>query len=286
MSESNLKLKITRLKKENGQAVNRKKVGLLFGLLAGISFAIGAYGMDAVILVSSNGMYPFLRFIPALILCSLIGMLAGFLSGFIDQLLVNALIWGLAGFALSKITGYLVINWPNLFFEKFHPELLSLTNYVSNAGLETRLNLMTIIVTLFGIGAGLLYSTLLDESSTSGYQFKRFAPMLIWGIAFLIVAFVGDSILNQPLRSPLRTLDNMIQYQLDHEAEGIDDQTVRDLHLRALRAVTDMLDRPRKLLIKDFDVMMITVNVLVDFDGTWVNCSMLNSQGGTCKVLE
>ena len=119
MSESNLKLKITQLKKENGQAVNRKKAGLLFGLLAGIFFAIGAYGIDAVILVSSNGMYPFLRFIPALILCSLIGMLAGFLSGFIDQLLVNAFIWGLAGFILSKITGYLVINWPNLFLKNF-----------------------------------------------------------------------------------------------------------------------------------------------------------------------
>ena len=286
MSESDSKLKLTRLDQKNAQAVNRKTSGLLFGFLAGIFFAIGAYGIDALILLSSHGAFPFMRFIPALILCGLVGMLAGFLSGFIDQLLVNALIWGIAGFVLSKITAFLMISWPNQFFLRYQPELLHLTSYEVNAGIETRLNLVTIIVTVFGVGAGLLYSTLLEESSTSGYQFKRFAPMLIWGIAFLVVAFVGDSILNQPLRAPLKTLDNMIEYQLAHEAEGIDDQTLRDLHLRALKGVSDMLDKPRKLIVKDYDVMMVMVNVLVDFDGTWVNCSMLNSQGGTCKVLE
>ena len=286
MSESKPQIKFTPLDKNADEVVNRKKIGLFFGFLAGISFAIGAYGIDAVILAFSNGLYPFMRFIPALVLCGMVGALAGLLTGFVDHLLLNALIWGSAGFVFSKITGFLLINLPNLYFEHFYPELLGMTAYEYNAGIETRLTLVLIIVTVLGVIAGLLYSNLVEESSTSSYHFGRFAPVLIWVIAFIGVAFIGDSILNQPLRSPLKTLDYMIQYQLDHESQGIDDQTLRDLHLRALKSVSDILDRPRKLIIKDYDAMMVTINVLVDFDGTWVSCSMLNSQGGTCKVVQ
>jgi len=62
-------------------SVNDRKqlVGLLFGLTAGLAFSVFAWGVDGLVLAGAHGAYPWVKFIPGLIISLIGGGLVGWL---------------------------------------------------------------------------------------------------------------------------------------------------------------------------------------------------------------
>ncbi len=86
----------------------RTNLGLLYGLLAGIFFTLEAWGMDAVILLRHDVTLPFLKFLPALLICVPTALLAGFLTAKYENGLLSFLLWA----GLAVLYTYTVINIP------------------------------------------------------------------------------------------------------------------------------------------------------------------------------
>ena len=139
---------------------------------------------------------------------------------------------------------------------------------------------------MISVFAGLLVGSFIEESSHAGYPFKRWGPILLWLVAFGGAALIGDSYLIKPMRESTVILNNLIQYQLDHEDEGISNEVMLNLRLRGLRGISDILHKPRKLIASEYDTMMVAIKVMVDFDGTWARCVMVNRTLGNCKAVE
>ncbi len=59
---------------------DRRKAGLRFGLIAGASFALGAWGIDAAGLLQSHALIPWLKLVLGLVVALPVGSLAGWLA--------------------------------------------------------------------------------------------------------------------------------------------------------------------------------------------------------------
>src|SRR4030065_2140159 len=58
----------------------RLRLGLIYGMVAGLAFALLTWGLDAWLLVRANATYPWVKFIPGVIICINSGGLAGWLT--------------------------------------------------------------------------------------------------------------------------------------------------------------------------------------------------------------
>ena len=59
----------------------------------------------------------------------------------------------------------------------------------------------------------------------------------------------------------------------------------REKHLSAVKDFTDLMDSQRDLTVIAFDRDMGQVDVLVNFNGMWVRCSVIYNQPVFCKRI-
>ena len=61
----------------------RKKnlfMGLVYGLTAGFAFAFFAWGLDAIMLLRAHAAFPWVKFIPGMLICTVAGGLVGWVT--------------------------------------------------------------------------------------------------------------------------------------------------------------------------------------------------------------
>jgi hypothetical protein len=168
----------------------------------------------------------------------------------------------------------------------FDPALSPLVQYSVSNSLQGRIQFITVVITLTFIFASILLAHLIEVSSTANRWLERLWPIVAWALFFAITGLTADTLIHEPLRTPLIVTDDTIQFMRDHEKDEIDGTVARTMHLRAFEPVKEFLHQPRRLILADYDDSIVQVNVLIDFDGTWVRCSMLDNQLGVCKVLD
>jgi len=107
----------------------RNKLGVLYGLTAGLFFTLAAWGMDALILSRYNGSLPLLKFLPALLICLPTAVLAGYLTAKFENGLLSLLLWT----GLAVLFTYTVINLPTKFspwlFNKIKPDYAAIIKF-------------------------------------------------------------------------------------------------------------------------------------------------------------
>ncbi|MCJ7624690.1 MAG: hypothetical protein MUO76_14405 [Anaerolineaceae bacterium] len=265
---------------------NRKLFSLVYGILAGLGYAIGAWGVDAVYLSNAHGIMPLAKLAAGGVICIIVGLLAGILTRMIDRVWSSVIIWTAAGFTFSWLATRMQYTGMYMIFGWLRPELQSLVNYTIDLGVKTRSTLTIIIALVVSVVGGLLFGTFVEDSSNASYPSRRWGPIILWLLAFAGAGLLGDSYINQPMREATVVLDSLIQYQLDHQDEGISDEVMLNLRLRGLRGISDIIHKPRKLLASEYDSMMVAIKVMVDFEGTWARCVIVNGTLGNCNPLE
>jgi len=58
----------------------KQKAGLLYGLAAGLAFAIFTWGVDAFLLACAHGVFPWVNFVPGLVIGLVSSALVGWLT--------------------------------------------------------------------------------------------------------------------------------------------------------------------------------------------------------------
>ena len=256
---------------------------ILIGVLAGLGFALGFWGIGAFSSLGAHGLFPFAKFLVGGLACILVGLLAALLTWRLSPVLLHVVLWALVGVAFNRLSLFVTFPWMEHILGWLDPATQALASYPLEYGVTTRGTLLLVIMVVAGILAGFLSSGFIDEAATSS-GFRRWMSLLVWMAAFMGVGMLGDSLNQKPMRQAVQVVDDAIKYANAHTDEELTPEVRLRMGLNGLRPIEDLLEQPYRLIPAGYDQMMVFIKVLVRFDeDTYAMCSVLNNSMGTCK---
>jgi len=266
---------------------NKRRYGFWYGTVLGLSFSVFSWGIDGSLLNAHHGMYPWLKFIVGMIICTLVGGLAGWLSSKTNKPLFSMIIW----LVTASVFAWLTVNLPILIFPRLlsiiEPQTSRLLNYVYYEGFGARVGVSYTWLAIFIALAGLLQIPSSDSAVFSTSLFGKAGPILVVIVLTAIGGtMVDNGLINEPLRSSVISTDNTIQFILDNRGKEVDNAEARKMHTGAFRAVEDSVTVQRELIVRSYDDLLGDLNILIHFEKDWVECQVLYSQPNRCKVLD
>ncbi|HYN89175.1 MAG TPA: hypothetical protein VER55_11620 [Ardenticatenaceae bacterium] len=264
----------------------RRRFGLLYGVLAGVAFALVAWGWDAIGLAGAHGFLPWAKLALGVVPSVALTMLVAWVATRIDRRPVSLLLWVLAGVALALLATRVALQGSAALFGLADPQLRELINYPFTEGIRARQGVAIVLLGALGLLAGLFADLFVEGSTTAIDPIGRWGPVLVWSVIFVVAGSVADGLINSPFRAPVVVIDDLVQFALDIEGTDVDRAVRIERHVGALNAVEELLHRPRRLLLGDYDSTLSLANVLIDFDGTWATCSVIVGQPSYCRPLE
>jgi hypothetical protein len=263
----------------------KRRVGMAYGMTAGLSLAASAWGMDGYLLSQANALYPWLKLIAGAILCAAVGGLAGWLVARFEKGILALLFY----LGASLVFAWLIVYLPLQIFPRIvswlDPETGGLLNYIFYENFNARFTVAFVWVALFVFLAGILQIPLTEPAVFSTSFFGKITPLLVCSVIMLISGTILDTVTNEPLRSPILEMNETIKFSLDHRGEEVDRALAQAMHMTSLRGIQDVIDQPRRLIVGSFDQWLGQVNILVRFGDTWVDCITVYNQPSFCKSV-
>lgn len=265
--------------------VNRKKqvAGVLYGLAAGLAFAVFVWGLDAWQLAQAHGAYYWVKFAPGLLLSLVSGALVGWLTVKLQNSFFSVLLWIVLALFFSRLTYWLSIQLAPRIIRLFNGALGNYLDYPHHKALEQNYWFGFASIVIVAIICGLLENILIDQALFSTGRFALVVPLVVCMMGFGLAGTSADSLANKPLRDPILKVDELLQFAYDNSGKEVSAEVARKMHLGAVSTIEGYLSRERKLILSNFDNAMGQIDILVDFDGRWVKCTTIYSQITMCK---
>jgi hypothetical protein len=270
---------------ENKIKVQKQKYGLVYGMVAGLAFAVSLWGYDGYVLSRVHAYFPWVKFMAGSLLTMAVGGLAGWLVSRFERTLLGILFWFAAAGALAWLTALVPIVITPALMGVLEPKLRSLLNYTIYDNLSTMVGVAFawIVIAVFIIAT--IQLPLIEQAVFSTSVVGKIAPSLVCAILMLISGAITDSLNNQPLREPIANLDKTIQFSLNTRGKDVDPKAAREVHLASLRDVQNVVVESRRLIVSRYDQYLENVYVVVNFNGNWVECSTAFSHPLMCKSI-
>jgi len=132
--------------------------------------------------------------------------------------------------------------------------------------------------------AGLLQLTLVEMAAHATAPAGRVAPYLVC-ITIILLGSGLSNLVNEQLRAPLVATNTLIQFAQDNQGRNVDPEVARKMHLGSVRAISSLINLPRRLFLGRFDAGYGQVEVLIDFAGTWARCNTIYGQPTFCQPI-
>jgi hypothetical protein len=267
--------------------MSRKKqmAGVLYGLAAGLAFAIFAWGIDALLLARAHGAFAWVKFIPSIFICAASGALVGWLSMLVQRVWFTFLIWLAQALFFAHLILWLPLKLAPPLIKIFNPALGDFLKYPYYPELQQNLWFGFVFIAAVSIVCALLEGILIDQALFSSGKFALIVPLVVASMAFALIGKTTDSLLNKNLRDPILSVDRVIEFALENEGKEVPSEVARKMRLFALNQVSEAVTSQRTLILSNFDEMMGQVDVLVDFDGQWVKCPVIWNQVSVCSTV-
>jgi hypothetical protein len=265
----------------------KRSYGFWYGVVLGFGFSVFTWGTDAYILTGLHGLLPWVKFVVGSILYTGIGGIAGWLSARGNKPVYALFFWLVAAFAFARLT----VNIPL----KFVPQILSiiapatsgLLHYVYYPDLGARVGLAYTWIGIFVAIAGLLQLPMSESAVFSDSRGGKIFPMLVCVVLMSICGTIVDNgLINESLRSAIKATDNTIQYVIDNRGKEVDLAEARQMHAGAFRTIQDAVTQKRKMIVSGYDKTLGDVDILIQFESSWVECQVLYNQPVSCKLIE
>lgn len=271
------------IENSNSLALEKQRLGLLYGLFAGLALTVTTWGMDAFLLWQAHAAFAWARFLIGGLASITAFGLAGWLTMRYEKGLLAALFWLIAAFIPANLAVWMIFDGWAFILSFLEP------------GLATRFTipvyeygpLSGLMMAIFSVGAviaGILEIPSLGQTLLSSAAGGLVGPLLLAILASAAVGLIVDNALHVKLRESILNLDRTIQFVADNDLEKIDKATAREMRVAALKPVIDIVQKPRRLLIASFDQITEQVGIWVDFDGDWVFCYTVSNQVVNCKL--
>jgi hypothetical protein len=264
----------------------KRKFGMLYGMIAGLAFAVSSWGWDGFILSKSHAYFPWTMLITGVIFCAILGGTIGWLTARSESSLLGVIFW----IILSLFFAWLMIALPMkitpFIVSKLDPRLGALLlNYEKDMEFTFRFGISLAWVIPFTLIVGILQLPITEPAVFSTSNFGKIAPLIICIVLMSISGVIADNLINAYFRAAISSLDNTIQFVLDNKNnENVDLALAREVHARALSDVEEYVQESRHLFVGSYDEYLGDLHVLVKFDDHWVDCNVLYSQPVSCRV--
>ncbi len=267
--------------------VQRKKLhlGLIYGLVAGMAFAVFAFGVDALLLARANATFYWVKFIPGLIVCTLSGGIIGWLTIRIENHLISLLLWGILATLYSWLVVWLPFTGNAIIIKYLNP---SLSQWFDFSPLQDLAQIRLVSMVVIGLGAilcGLLEINLIHQAMVSSYKLASITPMIIAIILLSVVGSATDQMINVNLREPVQTINSLLQFGAENVGVEVPRDIARKMHLSAVRQLEAVIQKSRKLTLVGYDQNLGMMDILVNFEGALVKCSTIFAQPTDCIIL-
>lgn len=274
------------ISEEKIAAIRREKQGLgvLYGLLAGIGFAVTAWGLDATQLAQANAYLPWGKFVAGLIGCLILGGLAGWLTTHLDSSLWAVLIWFLVGSAIAVGTAWLTYQGFVHLFDWFYPALAGKLSYTLNPAIQIRTGIAALVSGLVGIAVGLSQINQVDSALAGIYPLQRLVSLSVGVIIFGIAGLITNGLVQANLREPVIQLNNALVYAQEHRGETIEIHEARQHGQTAVRTLGELQFQPYRLVVSSFDEYLSMIWVMIDFRELQTRCAVLEQNLTYCEA--
>jgi hypothetical protein len=265
---------------------DKLRMGIWFGLTAGLVFSFVLWGLDAIGLARANAYLPWAKLVMGVIPAVGIFTLAGWLSAKYENGLLSFLFWLVGGFLVSFYACHLPFEGLTLFYKVFQPELAARIDYTFTSGLSAHAFVtLAICVVASGI-CGVFFGMLSENAAISANPVGVIVPLLIWSVLFVASATVIDLEIQQRLRDPITAVNALVEKRIDSLTNPVSRIQARKSHLFSLNPIVDLIEQPRKLLLASYDDTLIQTNVQVNFGGEWAECIIIADQSAEPPVQQ
>ena len=272
---------------EKEQQLKRRKqlFGFSYGAAAGLAFAVALWGYDGLMLSQSHGLLPWLKMIVGGTLTTLTGGVAGWLTSRFEKVLLGILFWLLSSALFGFYTNILPLSVAPRLISWLVPETNGLLLYTTYDNLPYLVGVAIVWNVLASLISGILQIPILVPALYSLSGFGKVKPHILCAALMLISGGVADGLVNKPMRDPIINLDETFTFIVDHRGQEIDKQTSREKHLASFRNINDLITAPRQLVVSNYDSLLENISILINFDGTWVECPTFYALPLTCTPV-
>jgi hypothetical protein len=265
---------------------DKLRMGIWFGLAAGLVFSFVLWGLDAIGLAKANAYLPWAKLAMGVLPAVGIFTLAGWLSAKYENGLLSFAFWLVGGFLVYFFACHLPFEGLTLFYKIFKPDLAARIDYSFTRGLSAH-TFVTMAICMVASGiCGVFFGILSDNAAISASPAGVIVPLIIWSVLFVATATVIDIEIQQRLRDPIVALNALVEKRVDSLTNPVSRIQARKAHLFALNPIIDMIEQPRKLLLAGYDDTLIQTNVLVNFGGDWAECIIIADQSAEPPVQQ
>lgn len=259
--------------------------GIWFGASLGFLFAVFAWGFDALLLSGMNSLHPWIKFAGGAIPCIVIGGMTGWLSARIGKPFIAFLLWAITAFFFAWLTVALPLRITPTLLGTVDPSIQGLLHYNLYDNFATRINAAYIWIGIFVSLSGLLQIPLSETAVFSTSTLGKTSPMMVCLVLMAICGMLIDGLNNELLRSPIKAMNETLQFAVEHQGQEVDPLDSRRMRLASLRNVEDLVTPEYKMIVSGYDELIVEVNVLVRFQNAWVECDVFYNQPVTCKPV-
>jgi hypothetical protein len=271
----NARLEIMRLK---------RKVGMRYGVIAGLAFAIASWGWDGYILSTAHAYFPWTTLLIGMAFCAMIGGISGWLTARSESSLLGVVFWIISALFFAWLMVALPLQINPFIVSKFDPQLGALLNYEKGMEFAFRFSISLVWVLPFMLIIGATQLAVTEPAVFSTSIFGKIAPFFFCIVVMSVSGVITDNLINSHFRDAIVALDHTIQFVVDHKDNAnVDPALSREAHAGALGGVDEYVQQSRHLFIGSYDEYLGNLHVLVKFGNRWIDCNVLYSQPVSCK---
>ena len=260
---------------------------MLYGMIAGLTFAVASWGLDGYILSNSHAYFPWTMLITGMIFCAILSGIVGWLTARSESSLLGVVFWIISSLFFAWIIVVLPLQINPFIASKLDPQLGALLNYKEDFEFAFRFGVSLAWVLPFMLIVGVTQLPISEPAVFSTSIFGKIAPLLFCIVVMSIGGSITDNLINSHFRAGIAALDNTIQFVLDNKNNvNVDKALSREMHARSLSTVEEYVQESRHLFVSSYDEYLGDLHVLVKFDDQWVDCNVLYSQPVSCKIAE
>ena len=258
---------------------------LLLGAITGLVFSLALWAYEAVLLIMAHVAYAWIPVVVGTILSMFVSTAAALLTWVFNRGLLGLVFWVVAARLVATLALTIPLGIAPRLMIFLEPGLASrLPAYPMTASFQTWGWFGTIWLAIFFAIIGLLQITLVDQAVPATTSAGRLIPYFVFIPVMLIASFMSSNMINEQLRAPFLETNQALQFAIDHQNTSVDPLIARTMHLSTIETMSSLFNQPRRLFLGKYDASYYQVDILIDFNGTWADCTTANTQPVFCKI--
>jgi hypothetical protein len=257
--------------------------GLIFGVFGGLWFALGVWGLDALLLSSAQTENAGLKLLIGAPFVILLGGIIGWLTARFDRPVLGGLFWLLTGLIFGWFASHIPFEGLSLVIGYLDVEFSGSAIYPFVYSAQMRMILIMVLIGVILAFAGGFELFFIESASHASSQSGRFFRLFSCFIIFLPIGLLVDNLINNPLRAPMIGLSRTINLARDARNQGMSLDAKRAAGVRVLDIFGNTLDQPYKLILGTYDADSIQeTTIYINFSGVWGVCSAVEDKTIVC----